>query len=600
MSADERVEPASRGERLLRFVLALVSFVLAFGMIGYGIAQRTVLAGPDELTESISVPDGPAVMLLPGSVLTSFPGHQRVEISGPDGVFAAYGRTADVKAWIGDTRYTAIGYDAESDELTSTLVRGQAATVPDPAGSDLWLQEYSAESTLDFVTTVPDDVSVLVVSNGTSPAPSHLSISWPVDNRTPWSGPLIYGGALLLILGLVFYVWALVHLRRVRGPRRKPPKMPKVPRRRLYKPNPPKALPPARGRRSARRLTAVLPAMLVPALVLTGCSAQDWPFFDQAASSPSPSSSIAVKAAESRQAPAVTPSQAGMIVERVAQVAKEADAALDTELLGTRFEGPAFELREANYAIRAKDKEYEALPAIPSSQVELILPQQSDSWPRTVLAVIQNTVDTTKAPVALVMVQHTPRDNYKVQYAITLEANATLPEVAPANVGTSRLPPDTKLLLLPPAEIAGRYGDTLIKGGESEFIGDFVTEGDTLREQVGPEAKKEKKDSLPATAAMTFSNEAGSGASIALATIKSGALVAVSLNEVESVKPVEDGASVNPEGAVKTLSGVTSTTKGVSATYGDQLLFYVPPTASTQKIKLLGYSQGLIAAKELK
>jgi hypothetical protein len=56
---------------------------------------------------------------------------------------------------------------------------------------------------------------------------------------------------------------------------------------------------------------------------------------------------------------------------------------------------------------------------------------------------------------------------------------------------------------------------------------------------------------------------------------------------------------VNPEGQVKSLSGVTGSTKGTVAIYGDQLLFYVPSTTSNQKIMLLGFATGLISAKEL-
>ncbi|MEO6942041.1 MAG: hypothetical protein ABI124_03365, partial [Terrimesophilobacter sp.] len=76
-------------------------------------------------------------------------------------------------------------------------------------------------------------------------------------------------------------------------------------------------------------------------------------------------------------------------------------------------------------------------------------------------------------------------------------------------------------------------------------------------------------------------------------------IVATYLNETETVQPTEPGALINAEGAVKSLSHVSSTTKGTLATYGDQLLFYVPPAASGQKIVLIGWASGLIAAKEL-
>ena len=63
--------------------------------------------------------------------------------------------------------------------------------------------------------------------------------------------------------------------------------------------------------------------------------------------------------------------------------------------------------------------------------------------------------------------------------------------------------------------------------------------------------------------------------------------------------PVEAGAAVNPSGQVKALSGLAISTKGVTATYGDQLLFYVPPAGSDGKIVLLGYSYGLVTASEV-
>jgi hypothetical protein len=74
----------------------------------------------------------------------------------------------------------------------------------------------------------------------------------------------------------------------------------------------------------------------------------------------------------------------------------------------------------------------------------------------------------------------------------------------------------------------------------------------------------------------------------------------VSLNETETVKPVASGATVSPEGASKALSGVSATAKGIRSTYGEQLLFHVPAAGSTDKIVLLGFSQGLIASAELK
>ena len=63
--------------------------------------------------------------------------------------------------------------------------------------------------------------------------------------------------------------------------------------------------------------------------------------------------------------------------------------------------------------------------------------------------------------------------------------------------------------------------------------------------------------------------------------------------------PIEAGAAVNPSGRVKALTGLAISTKGVTATYDAQLLFYVPPVGSEDKIVLLGYSYGLVKASEV-
>ena len=104
---------------------------------------------------------------------------------------------------------------------------------------------------------------------------------------------------------------------------------------------------------------------------------------------------------------------------------------------------------------------------------------------------------------------------------------------------------------------------------------------------------------FPTTASVSFSHGIGPADPIALATNDAGAIVAVNLLEATTVAPVEAGAAVNPTGQVKALSGISVSTKGVVATYSDQLLFYVPPAGSDAKIILLGYSQGLITATEI-
>lgn len=591
----------------MRFVFAIVSFVLAFVLMGWGIAQRTIWAGPASIDATGTTTGTAPVTVIDGSVFNAYAGNPTFTAQSEGPIFAAYGRTTDVLAWIGDTSYNAVGIDAESGELTTEVVRGAESEVPDPAGSDLWLQEFMGERTLRASVGIPNSVSLLLVSDGIAPPPSNLQVSWPLDNSAPFATPLMIGGGVVLLIGVGFLLWAINGMRRSRGPRRKTPKPPKQLRKR-YKPvrrkptvtattdDGPKQLEaPVSGRRSASRGMIAAPALLVGSLVLAGCTAGPTPL-SSAAPEPTPTSA---QDTLELPPPAVTERQVGRIVEEIVQVAAEADSAMDATLLATRFAGPALLQRETDYTVRTNDSSLSAnVPAIPDADVLVALPQQTDTWPRVVMVVLGDESDPTIAPVSLMLKQDAPREDYKVYYAITLEPSMRLPDVAPANVGAARLPGETGILKIAPKNLAQAYGDVLAKDVESGNYLDFEAEGDSLRVAIR-DAKASEEANLAETASISFSQALGSGEAIALATNDAGAIVAVELNDITTVTPVEEGAAVNPSGRVKALTGLSISTSGVTATYQVQLLFAVPPVGSDDKIVLLGYSYGLVAASEV-
>jgi hypothetical protein len=521
---------------------------------------------------------------------------------GQSRVFAAYGRTSDVLAWIGDTSYNRLSYDSKTKSLTSSLVSGTESTVPDPKGSDLWLADFTDTRELKFTVTIPRDVSVIIVSDGQQPAPATVSVTWLLDNSTPWVGPLVIGGGIVLIIGLIFWLVAVNHMRRARGPRRKSPKMPKLPRQRRYKPSKQRELAPApRGRRAARpSVVALVPVAILTTVALGGCSSLLATFTGTSSKQAVSAASTPVAQDGARlDPPAVTVPQGKRIVARVAEVVAQADDGKDKVILATRMDGPALQLRTANYDIRKVESKVKPPQSIPAGPVQLILPQQSKVWPRTFFVVVQDQSDETIAPLALVLIQDDPRSEYKVHYEIALAPGAHLPDVAPPNIGATRFQPGNKLLTLSPEDVASAYGDILTMDSQSESFALFDESNDALRVAVGVDAQAKKKKALPSTARISFSNGLGDGQVVALATNDAGALVAVPLNEVEVVKPVEAGAAINAPADFAALFGKSLSTKGLKATYGDELLFYVPAAGSGGKIILLGYTQGLIAASGL-
>jgi hypothetical protein len=580
----------------VRFVIAIVLFVLAFVAIGYGIAQRTILAGPSSYSASVTTGTAP-ITLIDGTVLDSYQGRQAVTVSGSKTVFVAEGRTADVVAWVGTTSYNRVSVSPKSPGLTSKLVSGETSKAPSPVGSDLWDQEFSGTGQLIRSVTVPSTASLIIMSDGTSAAPRHITITWPLDNSAPLSGPLILVGIAILLLGLIAFLWALVHARRRRGPRRKQPRLPRNPKppqlKRGRTGSQTAIAAPSRGR---RRNFAAISLVLVGTIALSGCSA--FTSTVGASTTPTPSATSTVPGAAELQAVAVTGPQLSRIVSQVVLTVAAADAKGDAALAATRLDGPALQLRTANYAVRAVDPAQPAVPAIPNWPVKIALPQQSDTWPRSVFAVLQDPTDSKSAPIALLLVQNTPRDNYKVNYAMTLELD--VPDVAPATVGAARLLNDNKLGILPPSSLATAYGDILLKGEASKNNDVFSATGDKLRTSVGFDYKQKQKADLPPTATIAYTNAAGPGKVIAFGTNDSGQIVAADLADTETVTPTEAGAAINTSGAIKALSGKAQSTKGIVATYGLQLLFYVPPvSASGKKIQLLGFAQGLVAASEV-
>ena len=126
----------------MRFIIAIVFFVVAVVGVGLGVAQRTVLAPPESVTSTVQLDSAATVTVIDGSALNAYEGRQTLAISGgvvappetaadaeadpeadadaedgeeqiaqTDRVVAAYGRTGDVLAWVGDARYTLVTFD---------------------------------------------------------------------------------------------------------------------------------------------------------------------------------------------------------------------------------------------------------------------------------------------------------------------------------------------------------------------------------------------------------------------------------------------------------------------------------------------------------
>lgn len=630
----------------MRFVWAVVAFVLAAILIGAGIAQRTIFLGPKAEHAQISVAQDLPFTVIDGAALTQFPGTQTLTIQGEGTVFVAYGRTPDVLAWLSDATYNHViaGTDGTVDvEVVPATVTPsepedvEPTTGRNPAGSDLWLEEFTQTDRFVDKLSLPDTMSVLVAADGTQPAPASIALSWPISNSTPWAGPLIVLGAILIAVGIFLYILGIRHVRRSRGPRRKgvPPLPVTEPLDMLPEAQAKGVISSGTARREAspaNRALRVVPLVVVSAVLLTGCSPEAWP---QWGASPTPSPTPEIIEPENQQAAVVTESQAEEILRRAAQVVSEADANADPALAATRLAGPTLAERETNYQIRGEIAEHAQLPPIPTRAMGFTLPQAYDGWPRSIMMVVgedegaestdapaegetpaeaETPADgepseedeapadgetATTAPTIVLLQQADPWSEYKITYLAKLAT--TMPEVAGATIGASQVPPDSTFLLIAPNAVAAAYSDVLNKGEESEFAAIFAEEGDQFRAKVAEDRATrlaEFNKTAAETGSLTFSSAPGEHDAVALATLESGAIVAVTLTETDTVAPTNEDAVIkldnNP--TVQALAGTGTSATGFNTNFSDQLFFYVPNQAAGGKVQLLGFGSNILSA----
>lgn len=602
----------------MRFVWAVVAFVLATVLIGAGIAQRTIFMGPSEQRMELAVDEPTPYVLVDADVLRAHTGLQTLLVRGKGDIFVAYGRTDDMRAWLSDTAYDEVSL-TKADKPKTVRVAAQQPPAEggetsgrSPVGSDLWLDSFADQDSLVAELQLTEGTSVLIARDGVEPAPSDILVSWALDTRTPWAGPLMIAGGLLLAVGIVLYILAIRHQRRGRGPRRKGPgPLPETQpitlpeREAIEREQSTRRDITRRGEGTRRRVAVAVPALVLTGLLASGCTADSWPQFG-GDDTPSPSPTPTVVAPENQKQPVVTEKQGQRIVAEIAATLAQADADLDAALAETRLTGAALSGRQTEYTLRERIEGRDAALVAPLGKVKILLPEATESWPRTVLALTVAEDDETKPPVMLTMTQADPWANYRVTAMGDMPASGAFPKVAPAWLGTTRVPAESAFLSLPPAELAAAYSDFVDAGDRSEYT--------SLFDDVAAEFAKSVQDSRAAvvqkaaeagaskTSKAEFEMTAVDYEPLSLATLDSGAVVAVSVVDSQTVTPTTTEAVIRFGGdeAAKALTGVTEASKGYITQWGIQLFFAVPAQGSTQQIRLLAYHQDLLNVEVIK
>lgn len=551
-----------------------------------GIGQRTIWAPPETVTATVAegTQAGPLTVIDAG-LLAGHPEGLELTVRADGDFLLAVGRAADVEAWVGDAVAAHIS-DAGEGSLEARFSGGAETTVPNPAGSDLWVSEeaLSGEAQYSWDAPAEGDWEILLASDGTAPAPMDISATWPNDASTPWSLPLIVGGAVLAVLGLV-----LALLRRGSNP-------PSATGRRAGAAAPQKDTVGAAAVRGttasfeARPLGRAATASVAAVLALAVLPAPA-----HAAGTPSPAAS-GETAGEKAEVPMLLESQLTRILDSVAGVAQAADAAKDPAKLPDRMSDGALELRKANYQAAAKLPDVAAPAPVAADQVLATAVPGSLGFPRSVVVLTQG--QDNPVPQALLLVQKSARENYKLASAIQMLPATTFPQPPAAGTPSESLPADADGgLVMAPAAAVDAMADVLTNpdGAHKDTFA-----ANTFAEAVTTFQQDVKANPDNEFANVSFKHSAVQDRTAALRTADGGAIVFGYMSHTYASTPREAGDSIRLEGTVyETLTGKKQTDKGIEVGYGEAVMLYVPAAGSSGQVQVVGAAQELISAKLL-
>lgn len=579
-------DPVRLKTAALLVLLGLLTMLAGIGQLTFWAPAETVTASVPSDTKAapLTVIDQKLIALHDGPV--------KIKIQGEGNFTVATGRPDDVEAWVGKTAHTTLsGVSADQKSLEVASVEGEA-TAPSPAGSDLWVSTEEASGELDYTWNPPADGewSLLVAADGTQPAPSSISMTFPNNATTPWAVPLIVLGIIIILVGaaLPFVAKALANRRRDGegdGPHdggettTLPVQSPAgdASRRRGNEAEGP-----------ALRVTALAAAL---AAVMVGGSA----VAAQATTTPEPTATSAAAApAEGEDGtPVLLESQLQRILEQVASTVDAADAAKDAAKLAPRVDKMELQIRTQNYKIRSAVSAYEPRMPVRATKLQSSVISTKRDWPRTVFALTQG--EGNVVPQVLTLVQLSPRENYKLWASAPLQPGTNFPSFPVPREGTEAVPAgDNTGLAYSGNEALGILAEMLTTpdspnrskladGQSSPYIaGALAYQADTVKNGTSANFK--------------FTHTPVNNQTVVLRTADGGALVVGRLDFAFEGTPKAAGDKLLLEDDSAVFAGGKETTTGMVLNFAESVAVYIPPAGSADPMKLVAATRGLVGA----
>jgi hypothetical protein len=563
----------------LRLKTAAALVLLGLLTLLAGIGQRTIWAPSETFTASVPADAAAAPLtVIDQKLRTLHDGTVKITVQGDGNFMLATGRPDDVSAWVGQTAHNTItGVTEDEKSLVVEHADGEG-TAPNPAGSDLWVSNENASGELEYTWTPPadGDWSLLLASDGTKAAPASVSMTFPNDTSTPWAVPLMVLGSLLIVGGIVL---GLLSARRKDGEGGDSGYARRARARNAETQGQ------APSSSSSSKATMVAAGVVAALLAGSATAAQ------AASPSPLPSGSASSPAKQAAGSPVLLDAQFRRILEQVSSATDAGDAAKDAAKLADRVGGPELEVRTQNYKIRSQVGTYEPRMPVRSTKLLTTVVTSDRDWPRSVLAVTQG--EGNVVPQILTLVQQSPRENYKLMETTPLQPGTTFPNISRGGTETLSAADKTGLLYSGEEAMSGLadrltsadspFKDKLVEGQSSPYI------ADTLSYQAEVAKAGENGN-------FSFTHKVVPESTVVFRTSDGGALVLGRINFGFEGTPKAAGDKLSIGDDAAALAGGKETTTGMVLSFAESMAVYVPPAGSTDPMKLVAATRGLVGA----
>ncbi|WP_349827438.1 hypothetical protein [Brevibacterium litoralis] len=538
----------------MRYIFSALLLVAGLVVGGLGIAQQTVWAPSERISASAQVDgDAPLLVIDPG-VLNLYDTPAELTVTGEGEMEMARATKEFVDAWVAESEVTTVTGLA-SEGVLATTTAGEGGARPLSTG-DTWdaLHTGDGEITLDW-DEEPERTTFLIATDGEAPAADSVTITWPNNTDTPWAMPLMIGGGVLVLAGLVLLGTGIVRTRKIRAREAE------------------------RVKRRKKLAETGMAMIAVPALALAGCGPQE--------ELPTPQ-----PAAPPTTAPAsITDAQVEELLADTASDVQKADEELDPKHMVDRAAGPFVDQRRAAYSAKKGWDDAPIPPAIADEEILVNWTNQTDEWPRQTAVIAQD--QELEQTQYLLWEQPTPRAYYKLQVQTVLLPGTELPTIPDPRLGAPPVALDSEDLVMKPQDVMKNYADLLEERSDSDFRAAFADDRYRVKRATD---ENDLVDALSeGNASAEFEYTAPEDQEVfAQATEDGAAIVSGVIEWTETMKPEvgEGGTGELTLGTPqKEMSGTETTSDEVTTTHVMEMTFLVPSKDAPeeeQKVQLIG------------